>query len=214
MMRASSGAAHRRHSLPARIARRCAPAAWPMGNEAAPFQLVLHHIRSNAHELASPLDNPRIGKRVPESPHGVAPAGTGHEPRDRAGKSPQEALELVSSLGPQQEVQVVAGVGKLVDPNPRTHGEHAHRRSNFGVRVCATKRPCPSGAGGAEHAMHRAPRVDGADPLATAHCQRAAVLAASIGSWPRNHQSRKAQLTADRDARSRLHIQNMCPICR
>jgi hypothetical protein len=103
----------------------------------------------------------------------AAPSGPCHPPGDNACERPQEGLKGFASPRADEQVQVGAHVGEVVDSNAETPG-HRSKGLAHGTLVPA-KGPRPAGPVAGKNDVHGAPRAHGALEFTTPTPERAAM---------------------------------------
>jgi len=82
--------------------------------------------------VASPGDDARPGERAPEgaTPKGLAPSCPSDHPSHDPREGSQKTLKCLAPAGTDQQMQMGAHVGKLVDTHSATRNAGAERLSN------------------------------------------------------------------------------------
>jgi hypothetical protein len=126
-----------------------------------------------AEVIAPPGHDARPGQAAEETSARPSPSSSSDPPSDDAGKGPQERLKIVATPNANEQVQMRAHVGKIVDSD-REAMRHLSKGVAHGALVPA-ERPGPAGPFARQNDVHGAPRADGPLELAAAPPDRAAV---------------------------------------
>ena len=129
------------------------------------LDLVSKDVVTNAEVVASPAHDARPSDPIEKPTAGSAPSRSGHPSGDDPRKRPQECLECFAPPGANEQVQMGADVGEVVDPDPEPLG-HFAKRALHGGRVF-TKRPGAASPVARKNDVHRAPHADRPLELAT-----------------------------------------------
>jgi hypothetical protein len=137
------------------------------------LDLISKNVVPNAEVIAPPGDHARPGQAAEETAARPPPSRAGDPPSHDAGKGPQERLKSLATPNANEQVQMRAHVGKIVDANPEA-SRHLSKRVAHGALVPA-ERPDPAGPFARQNHVHGAARADGALELAAAPPDCAAV---------------------------------------
>jgi len=129
------------------------------------LDLVSKDVVTNAKVIASPTHDARPSDPTEKPTARSAPSRSGHPPGDDARKRSQKRLERFAPTSANQQVQMGAHVGKVVDSDSEAPG-HLSKRALHGGRVFA-KRPGAASPVARKNDVHRSPYADGPLELAT-----------------------------------------------
>jgi hypothetical protein len=126
-----------------------------------------------AEVVTAPCHDARPSQAAEETAARPPPSRSSDSASHDAGKGPQERLKGVASPNANEQVQMRAHVGKIVNADSEVM-RHLSKRIAHGALVPA-ERPDPAGPFARQNNVHGAPRADGALELAAAPPDRAAV---------------------------------------
>jgi hypothetical protein len=138
------------------------------------LDLISKDVVPHADVVPSPANDARPGQAAKEAPARLPPSRARYQPSDHPRKGAQETLKRVAAPRANEQVQVRAHVGIVIDTDSEAIG-HLSKRATDGGRV-PEKVPRPAGALARENDMHGAARADRALELATAASDGAAVV--------------------------------------
>src|SRR5882757_224207 len=129
------------------------------------LDLVSKDVVTNAEVIAAPTHDARPSDPTEKPTARSAPSRSGHPSGDDPRERPQECLKCVAPPSANEQVQMGAHVGEVVDPDPEPLS-HFAKGALHGGRVF-TKRPGTASPVARKNDVHGAPHADRALELAT-----------------------------------------------
>jgi hypothetical protein len=142
------------------------------------FDLVPKDVMPHADIVPTPIDDARPGEAAEEGAAWVAPSCPSNPSRDDSGERSQKPLERFAAARTQDEMQVGADVGVIVDADAEA-ARHVSHRASHGAVVSA-QGPRAFGPVAGEHQVHGSPRADWALELAAPATYVAAMFQAVL----------------------------------